>query len=395
MPRLTQFFVFTLLLALLSGCAAPAEPSPPEFTPTLSSPSEFAPTVTPPGPEPTPTAEPTVIHAEINPATSATLWQAEVQARFAEVLTDPWSATAEQKAAFDTYLTTQWQLTLKDAGVANAETLQGYNLLEAIIAYEQSQPIDLEAVAKGEISHVVNLPFALHKLIRTDQASLVPLHHEAGRYVEGRIDSRPNSPPPEEYRGPLQKNDNDWGYYYASYGIGYAGVTLEWFPFRLNMLANAPFYGETIHAASTELSVHGDMVLLFTVPGVDLRNAVGTVIRMYDGNKTVYTEMYIPLTNTTARPEDLCLSGIIGQTIEALPCGADQTINPPLMKDQAKPKIEGSLTLQRLLRLMSIYTSPYVNIVGPIGGPFLPAWKDGMEIAYSVFTTALPSDFFQ
>jgi hypothetical protein len=44
MPRLTQFFVFTLLLALLSGCVASVTPSPTDFQPIL----------TPSGPETTP-----------------------------------------------------------------------------------------------------------------------------------------------------------------------------------------------------------------------------------------------------------------------------------------------------------------------------------------------------
>jgi len=48
MHRLTQFFVFTLLLALLSGCSASSAPSPTDFQPTL----------TPSGPETTTTIQP-------------------------------------------------------------------------------------------------------------------------------------------------------------------------------------------------------------------------------------------------------------------------------------------------------------------------------------------------
>jgi hypothetical protein len=52
MPRLTQFFVFTFLLALLSGFAASAAPSPTEFQPTLT-PSGLETTPTIPRPYPT------------------------------------------------------------------------------------------------------------------------------------------------------------------------------------------------------------------------------------------------------------------------------------------------------------------------------------------------------
>jgi hypothetical protein len=57
MPRLTQFFVFTLLLALLSGCAAPAAPAP-TLAPTFSPVSVLPTAAMTPTYEPTPTLEP-------------------------------------------------------------------------------------------------------------------------------------------------------------------------------------------------------------------------------------------------------------------------------------------------------------------------------------------------
>jgi len=67
MPRLTQFFVSTLLLALLSGCAAPAVPTP-TLAPTFS-PVSVLPTATM-----TPTYEPspTLVPSPMPPATEST-----------------------------------------------------------------------------------------------------------------------------------------------------------------------------------------------------------------------------------------------------------------------------------------------------------------------------------
>jgi hypothetical protein len=365
----------------------------PTFTATITA------TLTP---EPTFTA--TVQHPEINPATSATLWPADVQARFADVLTNPWTATAAEKTAFDTYLTTQWQLTLKDAGVANAETLQGYDLLNAIIDHQPAVVLTGSETPEQLASYVVELPFSLHKLLRTDQNNLVGFHHEDGRYVEGYLAKNPNSQPPVEDRGPLQKALNDWGYYYAYYGLG--GTTSPNPDHTLlvtdaNMWSSPPnvgfqFYGERIAAATSFVSIDGDAMFLFRIPGTDPSAAVGVMVRMYDRSQTRYVEAFLPFSNMTTTQSDSCIMQNLG-TIQLVSCQAGLRILPLRMYD-AFTGTTSSGTLSNMLKLMSLYKNLHIGLgtsaVDSDPNDFWFAWKDSISIVAGIATPNLPPRFF-
>jgi hypothetical protein len=399
MVQLPRVFLNSLLAALfllICGCAAPASatPSPTEFQPTLTpssqettpSPTAIRPTLTP-SPEATSTAEPTAFHAEVNPATSATLWPVEIQARFKAVLTDPWTATADQKAAFDTFLTTQWQLTLKDAGVANAETLQGYDLLNAIVDHQPAIVLTGSETPEQLASYVVELPFSLHKLLRTDQDNLVGFHHEDGRYVEGKIDPRTGT---------------DWGKYYANYGLGgtespkpdHAELVRD-----ANMWSNAnnfgfQFYGEKISAATDFVSIEGDTMFLFRIPGTDPSAAVGMMVRMYDGPQTRYAEAFLSLSNVTTTQSDTCIIPRVGVGMVTAPCPAGPSRSVVQMEDAfTRPQVVG--TLYYLLKLMSLYKNPHIslNTVVYIEGARW-TWKDGIPVVGLISTPNLPKDFF-
>jgi hypothetical protein len=344
-----------------------------------------------------------VIHAEVNPGTSATLWPAEIRARFADVLTDPWTATADQKAEFDTYLTTQWQLTLKDAGVVNAETLQGYDLLNAIV--EHQAPIVLTGSETPEqlASYVVELPFSLHKLLRTDQDNLVGIHREVGRYVEGKIDPRPGDAgyAPEAYRGPLQKSENDWGYYYAFWGLG--GTTSPK-PDHAILVNRAnywldpsnfgfQFYGEKISAATDIVSIEGDAMFLFRIPGTDPNTAVGVMVRMYDGSQTHYAEAFLSLSTIALTQSDACIMPGLG-VMKTVSCPAGLSISSVRMQAPLSGNPEGRGTLYYLLKLMSLYRNPHITLETSNGIGFVWAWKDGIPIISFIYTPNYPADFF-
>ena len=343
-----------------------------------------------------------VIHAEVNPGTSATLWPAEVQARFAAVLTDPWTATAEQKAAFDTYLATQWQLTLKDAGVANAETLQGYDLLNAIIEHQLAITLTGSETPEQLASYVVELPFSLHKLLRTDQDNLVGIHHEDGRYVEGQIDPRSGVAgyAPEAYRGPLQKSENDWGYYYAYYGLGGTSSPKPDHALLVegaNMWSNPPnagfeFYGEKITAATDLYSIEGDAMFLFRIPGTDPNTAAGVMVRMYDGSQTRYAEAFLPFSTMATTQRDVCLMPVLGP-MTIISCQEGLSIQPTLIRD-AFIGTPTRGTLSDVLKLMSLYKNPHVTLIPDGGNIFLWGWRDGIPIVKGIYTPNLPKDFF-
>jgi len=350
-----------------------------------------------------------VIHAEVNPGTSATLWPAEIRARFADVLTDPWTATAEQKAEFDTFLTTQWQLTLKDAGVVNAETLQGYDLLNAIIDHQPAIVLTGSETPEQLASYVVELPFSLHKLLRTDQDNLVGFHHEDGRYVEGKIDPRTGAAgyAPEAYRGPLQKSANDWGYYYSYYGYGggtspkpdHAALLKEMGYLSSTSTTNPnnygfDFYGEKIPAIGVYESLDGDVMFLFGIPGTDPNTAVGVMVRMYDGSRTRYTEAFLPLSASVTTTSDTCLKPGLGP-VQTLPCPEGLSIPDLNMFDPMLSATAGRGSLYFLFKLMNLYKNPHVSLhtVSEVGQSHW-AWKDGLPIVGDMYTPNIPKNFF-
>jgi hypothetical protein len=395
---LLLFILLTYLAACAPAVATPAGTDTPAIkTPIPSLTGTPKPTGTIP-----PTASPTLQRPEINPATSSTLWPAEVQARFSAVLTDPWTATADQKATYDAYLTTQWQLTLKAEGVANAETLTGYNLLNAIIDHLPEITLTGNETPEQLAGYVVELPFSLHKLIRTDQNNLVGFHYEPGRYVQGHLDKLYNSNPPAEYQGPLQKVPNDWGYAHAWWGLGSNWSPLpthdELVTHTNNWLKPGnfgfQFYGEKIPAATDRVSVDGDMMFLFRIPGTDPNAAVGVMMRIYDGSQIRYTEAFLPLSTVTTTQTDTCIldhgAGVI-LTVES--CPAEYIINQASMRDSFSMGTDKA-TLDLLLKLMSLYKNPHITTLGRGTNSALFVWKDGIPVFASISTPNLPQDFF-
>jgi hypothetical protein len=349
-----------------------------------------------------------VAHAEINPYSSSTTWSPELQTQFKDVLTNPWTATADEKAAYDTFLTTQWQLTLKDAGVANAETLQGYDLLNAIIDHQPPVVLTGNETPEQLASYVVELPFSLQKLVITDQNNLVGYHREDGRYVDGKIDTQiPNNQPPEAFRGPLQKAINDWGYYYAYYGFGAStspqqdhAALLKNMGYLSSTSTTNPnnygfdFYGEKIPAIGVTETIDGDIMFLFRITGTDPNTAVGAMIRMYDGSQVHYAEAFLPLTTMSTAKSDTCLKPGLG-LLQTIPCQVGISIQDLTMQDRLSPIPPGRGSLYFLLKLMSVYKNPHVSIEGEgtiSQGGWI--WKNGIPVQRNISTPNISKSFF-
>jgi hypothetical protein len=358
---------------------------------------------------PAETLTPTPQLPEINPFSSATTWSPEIQARFKDVLTNPWTATADEKAAYDTYLMGQIQLTLKADGVANADQLQGNDLITAIA--EHLPPITLTGKETPEdlAAMVVELPLSVHEALRTDVNNLVGWHHEDGRYVEGKMDPRgPNSQPPPEFRGPLQKSLNDWGYYYAYYGFG---ATTSPKPDHAQLLKDMgylsttsttnpnnygyDFYGEKIPAIGVIDAPEGDIAFLFRIPGTDPNTAVGVMLRMYDGPRVAYTEVYLPLSTVlTTTANDTCLKPGLG-LLQTIPCPAGLSI-PSLGMEDPLLTSGGNGSLYFLLKLMRLYNNnPHVTLF-TTGGIVLNGelWIDGIPVAITMNTPNTDAKFY-
>ncbi len=404
--------LFPVLLILLLAACGPAPAAPAALTPvTLPPTAAFTPSSTPaPTASPTlvePNLTPTVQHAEIDPYSSSTTWSADVQAQFKDVLTDPWTATADEKAAYDTFLTTQWQLTLKADGVANTETLQGYDLLNAIIEHQPPVVLTGNETSEQLASYVVELPFSLQKLIITDQNNLVGWHHEAGRYVEGQILANPNGVViPQEFQGPVQKTPYDLGYFDANYGFG---ATTSPKPDNAELLKDMgylssttypdnygfDFYGEKIPAIGVWAAPEGDLMFLFRIPGTDPNTAVGAMLRMYDGSRVAYTEAYLPLSNAVTTANDTCLTLVQFVRMQTRPCQAGISISDLNMED---PLLTGSGrgSLYSLLKLMNLYNNnPHIEFtlltrMAKING----LWKDGIPVLNTMSIPNIPKDFF-
>jgi hypothetical protein len=389
-------FLFALLLGLAACTPAAATPTStaahPTETPVPSLTDTPTSTVTP---TITPTATPVL--PEINPYQPSSLWPAEVQARFKDVLANPWTATDTEKADFDQYLITQWQLTLQDEGVPNAEILQGYDLLNAII--EHQKPIVLTGTETQDQleSYLVELPFSLHELIRSDKANnLVPMHHEDGKYVAGFIYPDSN-PAPSQYTGPLQKSPGDWGYAMGSYGLGMNDSPRPDYHHLLEFAgwfaANQSFYGEPLDAPAVTMGdTSGDLVFLFHLPGIDPSQAVGAMIRMDNGNTPGYTEEFVPISGNKTTSNDACSVFIVGKHVTDDFCPGGVVIKPADMTivDVGYPPV----TLKLLLKLMSKYPSLYVQVsTNAYNGN--PMWKDSTAVVSRIIPPpSIGKDFF-
>jgi hypothetical protein len=215
------------------------------------------------------------------------------------------------------------------------------------------------------------------------------------------MDPRPNSPPPEAYRGPLQKSANDWGYYYAYWGLG-GTQSPKPDHAKLASMANYwssqgnfgfQFYGEKIPAATDRVSIEGDMMLLFRIPGMDPTAAVGVMVRMYDGSRTRYAEAFLSLSNITTTQMDTCILPGLG-VMKTVSCPAGLSILPVRMQAPLSFTPESRGTLYYLLKLMIVYKNPHITLVTSNGSGFVWAWKDGIPIVIVMSTPNLAKDFF-
>jgi len=287
-------------------------------------------TITPP---PTSTATPVPVPVDI-------------AVKHEHLLKDPWTATQSAKDAYDADVISNWHLTLNEAGVENADGLQGYDLLEAVIAYQQN------LLQKGGLEnpeeYLVELPFSLHELIRTDRKNLVPVHREASR-------------------------EN------ATYGIG--GTmhpdrnVLESF---VNSLTGFTFFGKDIIGNTTQLQMAGDLVLLYKTPGFDPGIAIGAVIKMYDGDKTAYAEVFIPTSTAPMSPGDLCIYSHYGEGEKPIDCPEGTLRSQGALTGNGPEWVPIELT--DLINTMTQFSGANVEI-SP-SGHFEPSpmWSDGIQI---------------
>jgi hypothetical protein len=410
-----MLFIFALLLGLAACTPAVATPTPTVMRLTTDTPTAMLIELLSATPTLRPTETPIPQQAEINPFSSSTTWPPEIQAQFKDVLSDPWTTTADEKAAFDTFLMNQWQLTLKADGVANVETLQGYDLLQAIIDYQPPITLTGNETPEQLASYVVELPFSLHELLRTDVNNLVGFHHEVGRYVEGQILVNHNGVVlPPEFQGPLQKSPYDLGYYEANYGFG---VTTSPKPDHAQLLKDMgylssasttqpnnngfDFYVDKIPAIGVRDDPEGDLMFLFQIPGIDPNVGVGAMLRMYDGAQTRYTEAFLPLSTILTTKRDTCLKPGLG-LLQTIPCPAGLAIQNLRMEEIQELRTEDELlsgagggSLSSLLKLMSLYNNnPHIELttIGTVMHGSL--WKDGIPVATSMSIPYIPKDFF-
>jgi hypothetical protein len=121
-----------------------------------------------PSETPAPTEVVSQLSVDLTKAPSA--WDmAKVPPDVQVFIADPVHAPEGARTAADQFVTQQLRIMLKEANVANAETLQDYDLLKAVKEY-----------AKNHNIHELTLPTSLIKLVVTDKSNLVPGHTQAG-----------------------------------------------------------------------------------------------------------------------------------------------------------------------------------------------------------------------
>lgn len=269
----------------------------------------------------------------------------DYRADYEKVQADPWTATEAEKAGYDTYVRQQ----LAAAGIKDAETLSDYDLLEAVIDYQQG------LIAKGGLAnpedYLVELPLSLHELIRTDRNNLIPVHREASR-------------------------DN------AKYGIGGTmkpdKETLLSF---VNDFADISFYGEKIIGNTTQLPMNGDLVLLYKTPGFESNVGIGAVIKMYDGDTVAYAEVFIPTVNAAISPGDLCIDAQYGKSSTTAACQVGTQRPQAWLKDD---DIRKRAEVTDWIDVMKTYKDPNVEITASAEFSGVPTWSDGIQIVNSI-----------
>ncbi|MFZ2024764.1 MAG: hypothetical protein WAV51_00580 [Microgenomates group bacterium] len=282
---------------------------------------------------------------EVQEVKGATI-EKDYRAEYEKVKADPWTATEAEKAGYDTYVRQQ----LAAAGIENAETLPDYELLEAVIEYQQHL-IETGGL-ENPADYLVDLPLSLHELIRTDMNNVIGVHYDESRS--------------------------------ATYGIGgTARLTRE--DLLTDVIAYYPkfsVYGKMLQVNTSEFPINGDLVLLYKTPGMDPSVGIGAVIRMYDGNKVAYTEVLIPTTNAPMNSGDMCLNQSYGEAALPISCPVGAQRAEAYLKDTSWEPFN----LSKILKIMSEsdqilqleITSDGMTQVG------VPMWSDGVEIANNI-----------
>jgi len=276
--------------------------------------------------------------ASVTPQPSPTATQ-DYSADYQKVQADPWTATDEEKSGYDAYVRQQ----LAAKGIKNAGTLSDYDLLEAVIAYQQV------LIAKGGLEnpedYLVELPISLHILIRTDRNNLMIYHDDVGRT-----------------RG---------------YGVGNEQLTEGLLQSELNTFTGFSVYGKKLLVYTTSFSMVGEMVFLYRTPGIDPSVGVGMVLRMYNGNDVAYTEIFIPTSTAPISPGDLCLHRVVGTYESTIAC--------PTGTQRKQGALRGyrfnwdPATLKDLLQTMDELKNPNILVTIP-GDNNKDLWSDGIEI---------------
>lgn len=309
---------------------------------------------TQPVPQTTVTPSLTATVLPTSTATPAPMELKEIKLQFSKVLTDPWNATDTEKAAYDKELIRWWREILKTTGVENADALTDYALLDAIITYQHNQQIGENETIEEQQSHLVFLPFSLHELIRTDMDNVVAIHRV--QFGEGR---------------------------YAKYGIGgTTNIPQEELQGEISGYPDFSVYGKNVLVAAHHYGINGDLVLLYATPGFDPSIGIGAVIRMYDGERVAYAEVFIPTSDALIGPTDICCVTAYMEPIRPKPCPNNAK------RPQGYIHIENDWTpfeLSIMLDIMSDKLDLQVEIV-PAGKAHAgePMWSDGITIVNNI-----------
>jgi hypothetical protein len=281
----------------------------------------------------------------VAPTPTATM-ERDYSVDYEKVQADPWTATDAEKAGYDIYVRQQ----LAAAGIENAENLLDYELLEALIEYQQNL-IETSSLENPE-DYLVELPISLHELIRTDINNVVAMHYDESRD--------------------------------AKYGIGGTVRPSQEDLLREinNIFPDFSIYGTLIQANAHEYQINGDLGLLYKTPGMDPNVGIGAVIQMYDGDRVAYLEVLIPPSTAPINSGDLCMGNQVGELVlpKACPAGAQRT------QAYINSKKWQLFELSDLLKLMTV-TEQVLQVELTSDGSHkagAPMWSDGITIATDI-----------
>jgi hypothetical protein len=312
---------------MLCGCASatPTEASTPTTAPSATVSNSPSPL---PSDTPTPTLPPTETPEQIaiDPSLPPNLWSADVQARFPEVIKNPDTSTPAKRQAYDTYLTTQWKLMLKDSGGANADTLQGNSFLDAISSYAHEHNM-IE----------VDLPMSLIRATILNPDNLIPF----GALAPGED---PNSR--DSYYGIGENSSWQTKQQLIGWAEDFTHVTI--FGNYIDNLANTP-------TSLTFFSVSGKVNILVNIPGVDPEAAQGILVRMIGSDGSVgFAISYIVYQNPQmiqTKSTDICEKLVGNHFIEA-DCGAEISMGATRINTVKKLRLYYPLTRELMLALL-------------------------------------------